>query len=386
MAPVIFVLKNNKSEFITKVAVTSQHKEMLGQVLSVFKIKPDYNLHVMLKGQTLTQITTRTLIRLERVLKKLKPDMVLVHGDTTTTLAASLAAYYLKIPLGHVEAGLRSKDKFNPYPEELNRRLSDGLSDIYFAPTPTSHKNLMDEGINNTKIYITGNTVIDALHMALKRPYRVKNKTINNIHEHLAKNTKSKLILLTAHRRENFGTPLENICKAIKLIAVKHNNVCIAYPVHLNPNIKKPVNKLLGNQKNVFLLPPLDYLEFSNLMDKAYIIVTDSGGLQEEGPSLGKPVLVLRKVTERPEAVNAGTVRIAGTEKSIVFQEIDRLLTNKLQYAQMANAVNPYGDGQAAYRILEAIKFHFGFRKIRPSHFVPGDTSISKPVKFDSYI
>lgn len=354
MVPVIHKLKTMKGKFKTIVCVTAQHRQMLDQVLKIFRIKCDYDLNIMQNAQSLYQITTNGLLRLEEIYKKEKPDIVLVHGDTTTTLVAALAAFYEKIPVGHVEAGLRSFDKYNPFPEEINRRIADVLADLYFVPTPLSARNLNKEGVPGKNIFITGNTVIDALLMALKAPYKVQNKQL----ESLA--TGKKIILVTIHRRENWGGPLKNICSALARIASCYSDVQIVYPVHLNPQVKNTVYDRLGGKKNILLCEPLDYLDFVHVMQQSYMVVTDSGGLQEEAPSLGKPVLVLRKVTERPEAVKAGTARVIGTAAQDVYREISRLLSSKPAYQKMANAVNPYGDGKACERIAKAILQYFG--------------------------
>jgi UDP-N-acetylglucosamine 2-epimerase (non-hydrolysing) len=353
MAPVVKYLAAQKAHFKMKVCVTAQHREMLDQVLAIFKIKCDYDLNIMQNAQSLYQVTTNGLLRLEEIYKKEKPDLVLVHGDTTTTLVAALAAFYEKIAVGHVEAGLRSFDKFNPFPEEINRRIADVLTDLYFVPTPLSARNLKLEGIPGKNIFITGNTVIDALFLALKTPHQAKNRSLQ------ALTGAKKIILVTAHRRENWGTPLKNICAALGKIARKYPDVQIVYPVHLNPKVKNTVHSLLGKQQNIILCEPLDYLDFVQVMKLSYLVVTDSGGLQEEAPSLGKPVLVLRKVTERPEAVKAGTVKIIGTAAASVYGEISKLLSHKLAYQKMANAVNPYGDGHASERIAKAILRYF---------------------------
>lgn len=353
MAPVVRQLAIRGSQFAVKVCVTAQHRHMLDQVLEIFDIKADYDLNIMQNAQSLYQITTNGLLKLEEIYKREKPDLVLVHGDTTTTLVAALAAFYEKIPVGHVEAGLRSFDKFNPFPEEINRRIADVLADLYFVPTPLSARNLKQEGVSGRNIYLTGNTVIDALFMALKAPYKAKNKQVQAI------DPKKKIILVTAHRRENWGAPLKNICAALARIAGRYPEAQIIYPVHLNPQVKNIVYSSLGGRQNVILCEPLDYLDFVQVMQKSYLVVTDSGGLQEEAPSLGKPVLVLREVTERPEAVKAGTVRIIGTITDTIVCEISRLLSNKQAYKRMANAVNPYGDGQAGERIAKAILRYF---------------------------
>jgi UDP-N-acetylglucosamine 2-epimerase (non-hydrolysing) len=353
MAPVIYKLKTQNSKFKIIVCVTAQHRHMLDQVLKIFRIKCDYDLNIMQHAQSLYQITTNGLLKLEEIFKKEKPDIVLVHGDTTTTLVAALAAFYEKIPVGHVEAGLRSFDKFNPFPEEINRRIADVLADLYFVPTRLSARNLKKEGIPDKNIYITGNTVIDALLMALKAPYKAKNK------QPISLDARKKIILVTLHRRENWGPPLKNICVALARVANQYPDVQIIYPVHLNPQVKNIVYSSLNGKRNILLCEPLDYLDFVHVMQKSYMVVTDSGGLQEEAPSLGKPVLVLRKVTERPEAVKAGTARVIGTDTNAVYREISRLLSSKTAYRKMANAVNPYGDGRASERIAKAILQYF---------------------------
>ncbi len=353
MVPVIHQLKTLGAKFKTIVCVTAQHRQMLDQVLEIFHIKCDYDLNIMQKAQSLYQITTNGLLKLEEIYKKEKPDIVLVHGDTTTTLVAALAAFYEKIPVGHVEAGLRSFDKFNPFPEEINRRIADVLADLYFVPTRLSARNLKNEGIPEKNIYVTGNTVIDALLMALKAPYQAQNKQLESL------DPGKKIILVTIHRRENWGAPLKNICTALSRIASRYPEVQIIYPVHLNPQVKNTVYTGLGGRKNILLCEPLDYLDFVHVMQQSYMVVTDSGGLQEEAPSLGKPVLVLRQVTERPEAVKAGTARVIGTEPNNVYREISRLLSSKPAYQKMANAINPYGDGRASERIAQAILQYF---------------------------
>ncbi|MCB4791386.1 MAG: UDP-N-acetylglucosamine 2-epimerase (non-hydrolyzing) [Elusimicrobia bacterium] len=361
MAPVVREFKKHSEEFITKVYVTAQHREMLDDVLEVFSIKPDHDINVMQKNQSLFYITSEVLKRSEGILDKEKPDMVLVHGDTTTTFTVALAAFYKKIPVGHVEAGLRSYDKYQPFPEEINRVLGDSLAALHFAPTGTCKKALLKENTDKSSIYITGNTVIDALHTVLKE---IKSSSIYFVGS-------PKCILVTAHRRENFGKPFSNIFNAIKRVAERYPKVNIIYPVHMSPNVQEPANRILGNTRNVILFPPLNYSDFSKLIEASCFVVTDSGGLQEEAPSLGKPVLVLRNVTERPEAVSSGTVRIIGTDEERVFKEMCNLLDNKKHYDKMAKAVNPYGDGKAAYRTLQAVRHYFGFRKDRPKDFTP---------------
>ena len=382
-----------------KVCVTAQHREMLDQVLNLFQIKSDYDLNIMEEKQTLYQITTNALKKLEKVLKEEKPNLVLVHGDTTTTFVATLASYYEKIPVGHVEAGLRSYDKFNPYPEEVNRLLTDSVCDLLFAPTQTAKNNLLKENIPEWRqargspctkfgagqardeaqiqhrrktIFITGNTVIDALFLALKKKHEFCNPVLRNLFPNhpTTQLPNYRIILVTAHRRENWGKPLENICSALREIVEKHRNIVIVYPVHLNPNVREIVYKILGSQERVYLPPALDYLDFIHLMKRAYLVLTDSGGLQEEAPALGKPVLVLRKVTERPEGVKAGTVKVIGLEKDKIFKETTNLLENKDTYRKMSTATNPYGDGRAAQRIVQAILYYFGLRQKKPNEFI----------------
>lgn len=362
MAPVIKKLSERDSGFTVRICVTAQHRQMLDDVLELFRIRPDYDLNIMQESQTLTHITTETLKRLEKILVAEAPDMVLVHGDTTTTFAAALAAFYKKIPAGHVEAGLRTLNKFHPYPEEVNRRLTDSICDLYFAPTKTARDSLLKENIPRKNIFITGNTVIDALFLALKEKKEFSNPSLKKLF------SSAPCILMTCHRRENFGKPIENIFRAIKYIAEKHN-VIFVYPVHLNPNIKGPAKKILGKTPNIKLTAPLNYFDFVKMMKKAHFIVTDSGGIQEEAPSLGKPVLVLRNVTERPEAVKAGAAKVVGTDYEKVKTEIEKLLIDKSAYKRMSNVINPYGDGKACERIAYAIKFFFGMTKIPPPEF-----------------
>jgi UDP-N-acetylglucosamine 2-epimerase (non-hydrolysing) len=358
MAPLVKALEKN-DQINSKVCVTAQHREMLDQVLEIFSIKPDYDLNVMKSGQTLADTTALILKSLTPVLMEFKPDMVLVHGDTLTTLSASLASYYLKIPVGHVEAGLRTGDIYSPWPEEANRKMTSAITSLHFAPTSTAQENLLAEGANKDTVLITGNTVIDALFLIkgqLKNDNALLAQATKNIN---FLNEDKRLILVTGHRRENFGSGLENICKALKTIAQEHPDCQICYPVHLNPNIKEPVNKLLSNISNIYLIEPQDYLSFVHLMDRAYIILTDSGGIQEEAPSLGKPVLVLRDTTERPEAVDAGTVRLVGTDADTIISNVNTLLSDAEAYSAMSLASNPYGDGTAATKIVEAIISHF---------------------------
>ena len=352
MAPLIIALAND-NRFDAKVCVTAQHREMLDQVLELFKIQPDFDLNIMKLGQTLNDITSDILISLKPVLEIFKPDIVLVHGDTSTTFAASLAAYYQQIEVGHIEAGLRTGNIYSPWPEEGNRKLTSSITKYHFAPTNGSRTNLINEGIPEDDITVTGNTVIDALFWVRKK--LISNKSIS---EDIAQKFEyldqtKKLILVTGHRRESFGDGFERICEALRKIANTHSDVQILYPVHLNPNVQEPVNRLLNDLENIFLIEPQQYLPFCYLMDRAYIILTDSGGIQEEAPSLGKPVLVMRSSTERPEAVDAGTVRLVGTDTNTIFNQVNKLLTDSEEYDLMSLAHNPYGDGLACGRILD---------------------------------
>ena len=354
MAPVIRELeRRSQSGVESLVCVTGQHREMLDQVLELFGITPDYDLAVMEENQTLAGVAAAVLARLEPVLRQVKPDWVLVQGDTTTVAAASLAAFYARARVGHVEAGLRTYDKWQPFPEEINRRVAGVVADLHFAPTERSRQNLLREGIPAERILVTGNPVIDALHWVASLPSDGKLpggdlSTLAPPH--------ARVILVTAHRRENLGRPLENICLALRELAARYGDALrIIYPVHLNPNVRGPVHQLLGEVPNIILLPPLDYLPLVHLMRRAHLVLTDSGGIQEEAPGLGKPVLVLRDVTERPEAVEAGTVRLVGTEQSRIVAETERLLEDPVEYQRMARAVNPYGDGHAAERIVDAL-------------------------------
>jgi UDP-N-acetylglucosamine 2-epimerase (non-hydrolysing) len=357
LAPVVKELEK-QSALSSRVCVTGQHRQMLDQVLSVFDIKPDFDLNIMREGQSLFDITTRSLQALEQTLKRDRPDIVLVQGDTTTAFAASLAAYYLQIKVGHVEAGLRTFDKYNPFPEEINRRLVDAVSDLCFAPTDTARDNLLREGVPPEQVFVTGNTVIDALLMTLDNLSRGGREQYYRDfleREYNVRIGDRRLILVTGHRRESFGPAFESICRGLKRIADNNADVCIVYPVHLNPNVRAPVYQILGDVKNVYLIPPLEYVPFVWLMAHCYLILTDSGGIQEEAPSLGKPVLVMREVTERPEAVRAGTARVVGTDDERIFTETQRLLGDEKKYLQMSQAVNPYGDGRAAGRIVDIL-------------------------------
>ncbi len=349
MAPLVKALEQCES-IESIVCVTAQHREMLDQVLEIFEITPDYDLNIMQQRQSLTGITARVLEGLDEVMKKVCPDIVLVHGDTTTTFAASLAAFYNKIKVGHVEAGLRTFDKYFPYPEEINRKLTGSIADLHFAPTITNKQNLINENVQEDRIFVTGNTVIDALNTTVSRDYTFETEILRKLDY-----TKRKIILVTAHRRENLGEPLENICNALKALVHQYEDVEIVYPVHLNPAVKETVFAILGDLPRTHLIVPLNVQELHNLMHKSYMVLTDSGGVQEEAPSLGKPVLVLRNETERPEAVEAGTVKVAGVDRENIFQMASALIEDRAAYDKMAKAVNPYGDGNACERIVKAI-------------------------------
>ncbi len=349
MAPVILELQKFPAQIETIVTVTAQHREMLDQVLNLFEIKPQFDLNIMSAGQTLFDITSRALLGLNEILAQVKPNLVLVHGDTTTTFAGALAAYYHQIKVGHVEAGLRTKNKYSPFPEEMNRKLTGALTDLHFAPTATAKNNLLAEGVDAEKIFVTGNTVIDALYKIVDKNYKFSGE-LEKINS-----TDKKIILVTTHRRENLGEPMRHVYTALKKIVEEFPDVEIIFPVHKNPKVREVVNSVLGNLAQVSLIEPLDYQPFANLMNRATLILTDSGGIQEEAPSLGKPVLVLRDTTERPEAVDAGTVKLIGTEMEKVYGATKLLLTDAAEYKKMATAQNPYGDGAAAKRIVKAI-------------------------------
>lgn len=349
MAPLVKEIEK-REELQSIVAVTAQHRQMLDQVLEIFDIEPDYDLNIMKDRQTLTDITLRATKGLDDVIKEAKPDIVLVHGDTSTTFAGALAAFYNQVSVGHVEAGLRTYDKYSPFPEEMNRKLTGAIADMHFAPTVNNKENLLKEAVNECDIYITGNTVIDALQTTVREDYKFETDKINKV------DFSKKVIVVTAHRRENLGEPLNNICSALAEIAKEYKDVVeIVYPMHLNPVVRETAKKHMGNISNVHLIDPVDVCELHNLMNKSYMIMTDSGGLQEEAPSLGKPVLVLRNETERPEAVAAGTVKIAGVDKEVIKSMAKELLDNQESYDKMAKAVNPYGDGKASERICNAI-------------------------------
>lgn len=360
MAPLIKEIEKDES-LESLVCVTAQHRDMLDQVMDIFDLKANVDLDIMQKSQTLTDITTRALIGLEGAFKALKPDLVLVHGDTTTTFAAGLAAFYSKIAVGHVEAGLRTYDKYQPFPEEMNRKLTTALADLYFAPTPYSRNNLLKENIPEENVFVTGNTAIDCLSLTISDEYEFMEKSLNHI------NFEGKrIITMTAHRRENIGEPLEAICKAVKRIVEDNEDIEVIYPVHSNPAVRETAERILDGNKRIHLLNPLDIKDMHNLMNKSYFVMTDSGGLQEEVPSMGKPVLVLRNVTERPEGVEAGTLKIAGVEEDKIYEMASTLLHDEKIYSEMAIAKNPFGDGFASRRIVEAIKYHFGIINERP--------------------
>jgi UDP-N-acetylglucosamine 2-epimerase (non-hydrolysing) len=360
LAPVIRELLAHSGDFITRVCVTAQHREMLDQVLSIFKIRTHYDLDIMQKGQSLEDVTSKVLLGMREVLIRERPDVVLAQGDTTTVMAAALAAFYAGVPVGHVEAGLRTWNKRSPFPEEINRVIATHLADLHFAPTRQSRDNLLREGIPRDRIFVTGNTVIDAL-------FHVRSTVARSRLEFEAEfpgiDFSRRMILVTGHRRENFGAGFLNICQAIRTVARHHPEVEIVYPVHLNPNVQRPVRSMLGGHSNVHLLDPQPYLPFVFLMDCSYLILTDSGGVQEEAPSLGKPVLVMRHHTERPEAVKAGTVRLVGTSSRKIVTEIERLMANRRAYLTMSRAHNPYGDGKSSPRIVRVLKTYLG--KIR---------------------
>ena len=364
MAPLIKVLQKEK-DIDSKVCVTAQHREMLDQVMDIFQLTADYDLNIMEEKQSLSDITIHALKGLEEVIKDAQPDMVLVHGDTATTFAGALASYYNKVNLGHVEAGLRTYNKYFPYPEELNRRLVGAIADLHFAPTFGSKRNLLRENIGENSIFVTGNTVIDALKTTINKEYEFKDSTLKKA------DFSKRIILVTAHRRENIGEPLENICNAINQICENYKDVEIIYPVHMNPKVRDIVFGILGNKDRVHLIDPIDVVEMHNLMDRSFIVLTDSGGLQEEAPSLGKPVLVLRSETERPEAIEYGTVKLAGTKMKNIYTLASILLDDKNEYEKMANAINPYGDGYASERIKDCLLYKFRYKKERPDDFRP---------------
>ena len=361
MAPLVQKLKQDE-RFEEVTVVTAQHREMLDQVLNIFKIKPDYDFNIMKKNQSLEGITAKVLVDMTKVLKEVKPDIVLVHGDTTTTFAASLASFYLQCPLGHVEAGLRTWNKYSPFPEEMNRQMTDDLTDLYFAPTKVSKQNLIEENHHSENIFITGNTAIDALAETVQDDYH--HEVLDLI------KPGNKIILVTMHRRENQGEPMRRVFKVMKQVVDSHDNVEIIYPVHLSPRVQKVAHEILGNDSRIHLIAPLDVVDFHNLAKLSYFIMTDSGGVQEEAPALNKPVLVLRDTTERPEGVEAGTLKLVGTQVDQVKKAMLELLENKAVYEQMAQARNPYGDGHASERIMDDIAYYFSQNKgARPADF-----------------
>ncbi|WP_044436736.1 non-hydrolyzing UDP-N-acetylglucosamine 2-epimerase [Acinetobacter ursingii] len=356
MAPLVKELHKYPDDFEVKVCVTGQHRDMLDQVLKLFDLKPDFDLDIMKAGQDLTDVTIKILSGLKELFTNYQPDIVLVHGDTTTTFATSLACYYKKIKVGHIEAGLRTGDLYSPWPEEGNRKLTGIISDLHFAPTEQSKRNLLLENIDKDKIFITGNTVIDSLFLILNKINSDGSLQIKLENKFSCIDFKKKIILITGHRRENFGGGFENICNAISILAQSNKDIQFVYPMHLNPNVREPVNRLLSNKENILLIEPLEYLPFVYLMSKSYLILTDSGGIQEEAPSLGKPVLVMRDTTERPEAVEAGTVKLIGAVKKNIVQESQLLIENKEEFLKMSTAHNPYGDGKASQRIVEILR------------------------------
>lgn len=363
MAPLVKELEK-REEIESIVCVTAQHRQMLDQVLDTFNITPDYDLNIMKQGQTLVDITTRALQSLSEVISQVKPNIVLVHGDTTTTLSGSLAAFYNQVSVGHVEAGLRTYDKHQPFPEEMNRVLTGHMADLHFAPTKLAKEHLLKENISPDNIFITGNTAVDCLKTTISDDFKFDLDELNNIDY---KN--KRVITMTAHRRENLGEPLENICKAVLRIVEDYPDVEVVYAVHYNPAVREVAFKYLGNHDRIHLVDPLDIKNMHNLMNRSYLVLTDSGGLQEEVPSMGKPVIVLRNVTERPEGVEAGTLKLAGIEEENIYNTTVELLTNEEVYAKMSAAKNPFGDGYAAERIVEAIRYYFGLRKDRPEDY-----------------
>lgn len=363
MAPVVKALEAAE-DMESIVTVTAQHREMLDQVLHLFSITPDYDLNIMSQGQTLYDVTCKALLGLQGVLKEAKPDVVLVHGDTTTTFVGALAAFYEGIPVGHVEAGLRTGNIYSPFPEEMNRKLTGAIGTYHFAPTSTSESNLLKENINSTHLYVTGNTVIDALQTTVQTDYTFKEELLNQIDY-----INNKVILVTTHRRENLGDPMRNVYEAIRDIINEQADVEVIFPMHRNPKVRSIVQEVLGDMPRVHLIEPLEYEPFANLMARTYLIMTDSGGIQEEAPSLGKPVLVLRDTTERPEAVEAGTVKLVGTDKESVYRTATELLVNETAYLAMSNAVNPYGDGLASDRIVQALRYEFFEDQDKPTTF-----------------
>lgn len=359
MAPLIKAIENDE-RFESIVTVTAQHRQMLDQVMDIFDLKADYDLNIMKDGQTLTDVTSRVIKELDSVLVEAKPDIILVHGDTTTTFAASIAGFYHQIKIGHVEAGLRTWNKYSPFPEEMNRQLTDTLADIYFAPTVMSKSNLLKEGRSEESIFITGNTAIDAMKYTIKKNY--SNELLDNL-------VGKRIILVTMHRRENLGQPMTNVFKAINRLVEKFEDVHIVFPMHKNPKVRKNAEETLSDSEQVHLIEPLDVIDFQNFSNNSYMILSDSGGVQEEAPSLGVPVLVLRDTTERPEGIEVGTLKLVGTEEDKVFEEATLLLSDKEEYEKMSQASNPYGDGKASERILDAIAYNFGIQQEKPIDF-----------------
>lgn len=362
--PIISQIKKYPHLIDYKIIVSGQHREMLDQMLKIFQINPDYDLNIMEKGQSLSDITNNSLLGIEKILKKEKPSMVLVQGDTTTTFTGALAAFYQKIRIGHVEAGLRTHNKYYPFPEEVNRHITSILADLNFAPTRQSCENLLSEGVKREDIFISGNTVIDSLFLMIKENYIFREPLLKD-----KKILEKKIILVTMHRRENWGEPLRETCRAINKIMNEHSNASVIFPLHKNPEISRNVKEILQNRKNILLLDALDYDDMINLMSKSYIILTDSGGIQEEAPSLGKPVLVLRNETERPEAVKAGVVKLIGTDEERICSEVDSLLNSREKYMEMSKSINPYGDGRASERIVKKILYNFNLIDQSPDEF-----------------
>ena len=365
MAPVVLELAKHPDKIVPVVTVTAQHRDMLDQVLNLFQIKPDHDLDIMAAGQTLFDITSRAMMGLDKVLQEEKPDIVLVHGDTTTTFAGALASYYHQVSVGHVEAGLRTHNKYSPFPEEMNRKLTGSIADLHFAPTDTSEQNLLAESVDSERIFVTGNTVIDALHKTVDDDFQFEDEVLQGI---AFKN--KRIVLLTTHRRETLGEPMRHVYRAMRRLVDEFEDVEIVFPVHKNPKVREVVQEELGGLSKVHLIDPLDYEPFANLMHRSYLILTDSGGVQEEAPALGKPVLVLRDTTERPEAVAAGTVKLIGTDEKVVYDEAKLLLTDGEEYSRMSEACNPYGDGKASQRIIQAILYHYGLAEEKPEPFV----------------
>lgn len=366
MAPIIIELQKNSEYFDVLTIATAQHRQMLDQVLEVFNIKPSYDLDIMAPRQTLSSLTSKIITKLDEILTIEKPDMILVQGDTTTTCIGSLAAFYHQIPVGHIEAGLRTNNKNNPFPEEINRRITSCITDLHFAPTETARQALIKENIDEKIIFVTGNTVVDALKYSVKENYTFTIPELNNIVKQ-----ESKIVLITMHRRENWGKPMEGACEAVKKLAEELPDFKFVFPVHLNPVVREVVFKYLQNIPNISLIEPLDYLDFVNLMSKSYLILTDSGGVQEEGPHFGIPILVLREVTERPEAVEYGTVKLVGLDKEKIYNNCRLLIDNKNEYKKMANSTNPYGDGHSSERTISIIKNYFGFSNEKVVQFIP---------------